>query len=123
MPIFWGEHNGKNGQYDFDEIQLKNNFDQYYFSEKLRENQNKSDIDTSVETNNTCKNDLTTRPRFNEKLYHKSDDCTECSQNYTDPKRDELIMHLHALSYKVMLIIKVNFFQMQNKINFFSLEI
>lgn len=38
---------------------------------------------------------------FDEKLLTKDGECFECKQIYRDPKRPEMTMYLHALSYKV----------------------
>ncbi len=43
------------------------------------------------------------RPGFDEKLVTRDEDCFECKQIYRDPKRSDLIMYLHALSYKVYI--------------------
>ncbi len=34
------------------------------------------------------------------------EDCLDCKHNFRDPTPDELIMYLHALSYKVRILIK-----------------
>ena len=41
------------------------------------------------------------QPGFDPKLMEKDPDCFECKQIYRDPQRKDLIMYLHALSYKV----------------------
>ena len=42
------------------------------------------------------------QPKFNPLLLENDPDCFECKQVYRDPKRKDLIMYLHALSYKVV---------------------
>lgn len=39
--------------------------------------------------------------KFDPNLLEKDPDCFECKQVYRDPTRKDLIMYLHALSYKV----------------------
>ena len=45
--------------------------------------------------------DVKDKPSFDESLLTKDDECFECKQKYRDPKRSDLTMYLHALSYKV----------------------
>lgn len=40
-------------------------------------------------------------PKFDPSRIEIDDDCFECKQKYRDPTRSDLIMYLHALSYKV----------------------
>jgi hypothetical protein len=44
------------------------------------------------------------QPTFDPTLLEKDPDCFECKQVYRDPKRKDLIMYLHALSYRVSVL-------------------
>ena len=45
-------------------------------------------------------NDIKRSPGFDPSLLAKDPDCFECDQTYREPTRKDLIMYLHALSYK-----------------------
>lgn len=43
--------------------------------------------------------------KFDKNLLELDPDCFECKHSYRDPVREEIIMYLHALSYKVSIYI------------------
>ena len=53
---------------------------------------------------NPPKNSAKERPGFDSSLLEIDPDCFECKQTYRDPTRSDLIMYLHAYSYRVSFL-------------------
>jgi len=53
-----------------------------------------------TENEDKCSTILTEKPIFEPDRIIKDPECFECSQIYRDPSRTDLVMYLHALSYK-----------------------
>jgi hypothetical protein len=68
---------------------------------------NESNLDSEYSLNKSAdtKEETTKsilRPGFDSKLLQIDDECFECKQTFRDPERSDLIMYLHAYSYKVL---------------------
>jgi hypothetical protein len=55
-------------------------------------------IETNFQKDAGAQGDL---PAFDESRVERVEECFDCKQNFRDPTPNELIMYLHALSYKV----------------------
>lgn len=62
-------------------------------------NQKPNECEEKVDTKKTDVQN--NRPGFNKSLLQVDPTCFECKNTYRDPERDEVIMFLHAFSYKV----------------------